>query len=214
MRRRILKQCSFERSVCRLEPRMYIWGLRAMSRHTWTKDALMPALWIVAAMLALLGGARIAAAAPTQEEVFKSIQDNVGDSADSGKVLMVLCVGGGFVILLAVFSQRNKREITPRTVNHQGRLLKEIGRGLSIRPKEMKQLKILAEQTSVPGGRTVNSPLTLLLCPSVLMKAVQNPRCKADRRVLQQILRKTIAVNPPGQTAVAPAAAAARRGRK
>jgi hypothetical protein len=154
--------------------------------------------------LIVLGRAGIASAEPpTQEEVFKSIQDNVGESADSGKVLMVLCAGGGFVILLAVFSQRNKREITPRTVNHQGKLLKEIGRGLSIRPKEMKQLKILAEQTSVPGAQTVNSPLTLLMCPSVLSKAVQNPRCKADRRILQQILRKTIAVNPPGQMATA-----------
>jgi hypothetical protein len=146
------------------------------------------------AALAALSCSRWALATPTQEEVFKSIQDNVGSTADYRKFLLFLCVAGGAIILLSLFSQRRKREVVPKRVNHHGKLIKEITRGLAVRPREIKQLKTLAEHTALPDGESVHNPLTLLLCPSVLMKAVQNPRCKADRRVIQQLLRKSIAM--------------------
>lgn len=142
----------------------------------------------------LAGAARSAVAVPTQEEVFRSIEQNVDSTPDDGspsnKPMLFLCIGGGVVILLAIFSQRQKREAVPRAINHQGKLIKEVARGLGVRPREMKQLKSLADQTMLPGGGTVSSPLTLMLCPSQLAKAAQNPRIKADRRVLQQVLRK------------------------
>jgi len=164
------------------------------------------AQFTIAAAVAILTFAQLALAAPTQEEVFKSIQDNVGSSStDSRKFLLYACVTGGVIILLALFSQRRKREVIPKALNNHGKLLKEIMKGVPVRPREVKQLKTLAEQTPIARGNTVQDPLTLLLCPSVLTKAVQNPRCKADRRVLQQVLRKIVMTNASARPANEPA---------
>jgi hypothetical protein len=130
---------------------------------------------------------------PTQEEVFKSIQDGVGSKTDYRMFLVVVSVMAGSIILAALFGQRRKGEVVVKTVNHPGKLLKEIIKLVPIRPREIKQLKTLCEHTPLPEGGSVRSPLTLILCPSVLAKAVQNPRCKADRRVIQQVLRKSVA---------------------
>jgi hypothetical protein len=164
------------------------------------------------AALAALAVSRWAAANPTQEEVFKSIQDNVGSTVDYRKFLLFLCVACGAIILLSLFSHRRKREVVPRRVNHHGKLIKEIMKGLAVRPREIKQLKTLAEQTALPNGEFVHNPLTLLLCPSVLIKAVQNPRCKADRRVLQQVLRKSIATASTASVVQAISASISRPG--
>jgi hypothetical protein len=161
------------------------------------------AVFVVVAALAALTFAQRASAAPTQEEVFKSIQDNVGSPTDSRKFLLYVCVSGGVFILLALFSQRRQRQVIPRALNNHGKLLKEIMKGVPVRPREIKQLKTLTDQTQVPGGTTVQDPLTLLLCPSVLARAVQNPRCKADRRVLQQVLRKVLMTTPAVPNAAA-----------
>ncbi len=158
-------------------------------------------LSIIALLTILLASRCTLADPPTQEEVFKSIQDNVGSSTDSRKFTLYLCVTGGVIILLCLFSQRRKREISPVPLNHHGKLIKEIMKGVPVRPREIKQLKLVAEQTPVPGGDSVHNPLTMLLCPSLLSKAVQNPRSKADRRVLQQVLRKTVMINPAAQAA-------------
>jgi hypothetical protein len=149
----------------------------------------------VVLILATLTFAQRTLAEPTQEEVFKSIQDNVGSPTDSRKFLLYVCFGGGVVILLALFSQRQKRELTPKPLNNHGKLLKEVMKGVPIRPREIRQLRMLADQTPLPGGKTVQDPLTMLLCPSVLARAVQNPRSKADRSVLQQVLRKIVMTN-------------------
>ena len=55
-----------------------------------------------------------------------------------------------------------------------------------LKPKELKQLKLLVEE----GGEPVQSPLTLLLCPSVLARAVKNRPRNVDRAVVAQIVRK------------------------
>jgi hypothetical protein len=141
-----------------------------------------------------------ALATPTQEDVFRSIQDNVNDSgAGSGKVLALFAGAGALVILLVLLSQRRKRELTPRTLHHQGKLLKEVMRTTGLKPVELKQLKLLAEESKVGDeADAVQSPLTLLLCPSVLAKAVhaRPPRgsgkgaSKVDRKVVAQVVRK------------------------
>jgi hypothetical protein len=146
-----------------------------------------------AAVIAMLFAWQRAMANPTQEEVFKSIQDNVGAPTDYRNVLLFLSVAAGAIILLAVFGQRRKGDGASKIVNHHGKLLKEITKSVAIRPREIKQLKALCEQTPLPDGEHVRNPLTLVLCPSVLARAVQNPRCKADRRVLQQVLRRSVA---------------------
>lgn len=125
-----------------------------------------------------------ALAAATQEEVFKSIQDNVGSSTDPKKFFAFLAGVAGLIILLAVLSNRKKREITPNVLNHQGKLLKEIMRKVDLRPAELRQLKLLAE------SQKVTSPLTLLLCPSVLAKAVKERGGKVDRKLVLSLARK------------------------
>ena len=125
-----------------------------------------------------------ALANPTQEEVFKSIQDNVGGTVDPKKFFGFICGVGGIVVLLAVISNRKKREVTPKVFNHQGKLLKEILRRVNLRPVEIRQLKMLADSQGLA------SPLTLLLCPSVLAKAVKERTGKVDRQVILSVARK------------------------
>jgi hypothetical protein len=125
-----------------------------------------------------------ALASPTQKEVFKSIQDNVGGTVDPKKFIAGMIAVGGLVILLAVMSQRRKREVTPKAFNSQGKLLKEIVKQVNLRPAEIRQLKSLAD------AQGVSSPLTLLLCPSILTKAVKEANVKIDRKVILAVAKK------------------------
>jgi hypothetical protein len=110
----------------------------------------------------LCQGASTLLAAPTQEDVFRSIHRNVTTGPDSGKLIAVLFGGAAVAILLVLVSMRAKREATPKALNHQGKLLKEIQKSLPLRTAEIKRLKTLAEQ------KQCSSPLLLLLCPSLL----------------------------------------------
>ena len=134
-------------------------------------------------------------AQPTQEEVFRSIKENVGESkTDYSKLLPYLVAGAGFVVLLALLSQRRREETAPKALNHQGKLLKEVLRSIPLRAAELKQLRILAEE-----GRDepLESPLTLLLCPSLLAEAIQSRQAsgskgkgKLDRQAVLDVARK------------------------
>ena len=145
--------------------------------------------WMTAGLLA---AASCAAAGPSQEEIFKSISQNVGESSDSQVLLMFMAVGGGLIILLAIFSQRSKRVMSPKPLHHHGKLLKEVTRGLPIRPGELKQLRALAEETRGPGGEPLSSPLSLLLVPSVLAAAAKSRATKANQNVLEGLRRKIV----------------------
>jgi hypothetical protein len=123
-------------------------------------------------------------ASPTQQEVFKSIHENVGGTVDPKKFLAFMIAIGGLVILLAVMSNRRRREATPKAFNSQGKLLKEIVKNVDLRPAEIRQLKALAE------AQGVSSPLTLLLCPSILTKAVKEGSVKVDRKVILGVAKK------------------------
>jgi len=123
-------------------------------------------------------------AAPTQQEVFKSIQDNVGSTTDPKKFFAFLIGVAALAILLAVLSKRKQRQVMPKTLNHQGKLLREVVGRVDLRPGEIRQLRILAE------AQEVSSPLTLLLCPSVLAKAVKERPGKVDRKVMMSVAKK------------------------
>lgn len=100
---------------------------------------------------------------------------------------MALIFGtAGVIILLVLFSHRRKRDVSPRSLNHQGKLLKEIVKRINLKPGEMRQLKALADEQSV------SSPLTLLLCPSILSKALKHQSGKVDPRVIAQVSRKMV----------------------
>lgn len=123
-------------------------------------------------------------ALPTDEDVFKQVQDNYSTPTDPKKFFAVVCAIVGIAVLAAVLSNRKKRQVIPKTLNHPGKLLKEVMKTVDLRPVEVKQLKILAED------QNVSSPLTLILCPSVLAKAVKAKGAKVDRKVLMAVARK------------------------
>ena len=143
-------------------------------------------------LVTLLSSAVAAAparAAPTQEDVFRSIQDNVGGSTvDTSQFVPFALAAAGLVLLLVVASQRRKRVVAPRPLNHQGKLLREVLKSVPLRGREVKQLKAIAEHAD--AGRPLASPLTLLLCPSVMAKTIQGKRFKVDRRALASVARK------------------------
>jgi hypothetical protein len=136
------------------------------------------------ALVMLLSSSR-ALAAPTQEDVFKSIQTNVGESGDGTKFFAFLLGAAGLVILLVLLNARRSRVVKPKVLNHHGRLLKEIARSCDLKSSEVKQLKLLADLR-----QDVNNPLTLLLCPSVLTQTVREHAAKVDKKVILGIARK------------------------
>ena len=136
--------------------------------------------------------ATIARASPTQEEVFKSISENVGQKTDSSRFLAGAAAVVAAAILVAVFSKRKDRVEKPKSSNHPGKLLKEVVRATSLRPAEVRYLKTLAERESIA------SPLTFVLCPSVLIKAARTSTARTEKKVLVQLTRKMgIALGAP-----------------
>ncbi|MDB5323857.1 MAG: hypothetical protein JWN40_5488 [Phycisphaerales bacterium] len=118
-----------------------------------------------------------------QEDVFKSISDNVGGTTDPKVFYVVALIGTGLVLLLVVINNLKKRQASPRAVNHQGKLLKEILKSLPLKKGEIKHLKTMAVE------QRCASPLTLILCPSVLARGI-NAKGKADKRVVMGVARK------------------------
>jgi hypothetical protein len=166
---------------------------RPARRHTWWAMAFVSTFCIL--------HSAFSSAAPTQEDVLRSISQNVSESSGGGKLLAVVAGGVGIVLLLAVLQQRQQREARPKSVQHPGKLLKEVMKTVPLKPAELKQLKLLVERKrgdeEEPGQVSVENPLTLILCPSVLVRAMRNPPAKVDRKVIAQLARK---LGTQGQT--------------
>lgn len=111
------------------------------------------------------------------EDVFKSTQENIGRDPSSGRLLGVLLGTIAIVLLLVLLQHRLKRNATPKKVNHQGKLLKEVLQTVPLKNPELKQLKDLAERQGC------SSPLTLLLCPSLLAKGMEASKRRSDPAV-------------------------------
>ena len=109
-------------------------------------------------------------AAPSQEEVLRSISENVDATVDPTRVLAFLVLAAAVVLLLVVLGHYRKRQVVPKPLNHHGTLLKEVKKASGLRPAELKRLKALAERAG-PGDQPLESPLTLLLCPSLMKRA-------------------------------------------
>src|SRR3954470_5333783 len=86
-----------------------------------------------------------ARATPTQEEVLKSIGDNVGESVDPAKLLGAVACIASVLIVIAIVNSRLKRQIVPKVLNHQGKLIREVSRTVNLKPAEIKQLRSLSE---------------------------------------------------------------------
>jgi hypothetical protein len=117
-----------------------------------------------------------AAGTPTQEEVFRSFQENMVEKTDGTRVIAVVFLAAATVVVLLLVANRHKRQVTPKVLNHPGKLLKEVGKGVALKGSEVKRLKVLAEQCQC------SSPLTLLLCPSLLERAMKGKRGEGASR--------------------------------
>lgn len=117
--------------------------------------------WLVFSSFILLSSS-VSSAAPTQEQVLRSINQSVGETVDPTKALAVLFCVLAVVIVIVLLSHRRQRVIVPKVLNHPGKLLKEVARGINLRPAQVRQLKSAAEELEI------DNPLVLLLCPSLL----------------------------------------------
>jgi hypothetical protein len=135
-----------------------------------------------------------ARAAPTQEDVFKSIQDNVSDSADWSGLLPFALAGAGVLLVVAVVSQRRTQSARqPRKLNHSGKLMREVLDAVPLRPAEVRQLKLLAEDAAAVAGGGAIDPVTLLACPSLLARSIrarQSRGGRMDRKAVTALARK------------------------
>lgn len=123
------------------------------------------------------------------EDAFRrSLSQNI--SKQGGDPRLIVAFGAGCAGLITAAIVLNRWRTRPgqpagaKALLHHGKLLKEIGKSVNIRPAEMRQLKLLAE------AQEVQSPLVLLLCPSMLSKAVKDPPRRLDRGVLAALARK------------------------
>jgi hypothetical protein len=103
----------------------------------------------------------------TQDEVFKSINDNVGSPADPTKMVPWVCGAVVVAMLIFFYSKWQNRQVTPKLLNNSNKLMREVLKKLPIRRTPVKHLKMLAEQQGC------SSPLTLLICPSLLSSAAK-----------------------------------------
>jgi hypothetical protein len=106
-------------------------------------------------------------AAMTLDDVFRSTQDNMNSSPTLQTGLLLLLGVAAVVALLLILQRRLKKQEMPKALNDQGRLLRQVRRGMAVRPAEWRQLKIIADK------QDCCSPLVLLLCPSLLAKGMK-----------------------------------------
>lgn len=122
------------------------------------------------------------------DEAFKrSLQESIDKTVDPSKFIAFAAAVLGSIILLALISKwrgKRPRQAGPKTINSPGKLIREICKNVNLKPAEVKQLKSLSEQ------QKISNPLVLLLCPSVLGKAVKENQKKLDRAVLGGLAKK------------------------
>ena len=129
----------------------------------------------------------------TQEEVLRSIGKNVGESGDSGRVLAwVAGIGGALVLMIVIGQRRGGGAAGPKPLHSHAKLMKEVLRTVPLKPAELKQLRLLLHESRAGAGEgpVPESPLTLVLCPSVLLKTAQARSDKVNRKVVAGLARK------------------------
>jgi hypothetical protein len=109
-------------------------------------------------------------AAASLEDISKSIQSSDHQSIDGRKLLAVLLAVGGVVILAVVINNRQERRELPRTLNHSGKLLRELMKSAGLKSAQIRQLKMLSGELA-DKQQPVEHLVTLLLCPSLIKKA-------------------------------------------
>jgi hypothetical protein len=127
------------------------------------------------------------AATPVKlEDVFKSTKESMNQEAGPER-LLALGLGAVAVVVLLIFLQyRRKADMMTKPVNNQSRLIKEMTRTLALKDAEMRQLQQLADETNC------SSPLVLLMCPSLMAKALANKTAE-QKKVIAPMIKKLTA---------------------
>jgi hypothetical protein len=139
---------------------------------------------LVVFLFVIHAGALVSQAKPTLQDVFKSTNENVDSTVDLSKALPYFLAGTAIIILAVLYNNRRQNVVRPRKLKHVGKLQRELCKAISLRSSELKQLKTLAEE------QDLQFPLTLLLCPSTLGKALHTQNPKVDRAILKQIVQR------------------------
>lgn len=149
--------------------------------------------WAWLMMVTLLPSA--ARAAPTLDEVFRSVNESIETPADPTPLFAGLLAIAGVILLVVVWNSRKPRSPRgPAGLNNPSRVTREAARALRLRRSELKQLRAAAD------GMGLESPLTLLLCPSLLASAMKHPEVRADRSVLASVARRMLGESRPRET--------------
>jgi hypothetical protein len=154
-------------------------------------------LVVLSVILIIVSGTPTALGAPTQDEFFRSMQKtrevnppgvNLPRSRDA--MPLVMAAAGLLMLLLVLMAIRQSRlrrqPAAAAVLNSPRKLAREVARRVPLTRREWRQVRAAA------GGQGCDSPITLLLCPSLLIKAAQDEPAKLDRRVLTDVARKLI----------------------
>jgi hypothetical protein len=126
----------------------------------------------------------LAAAAATQEDVLKSISENVGGKSDPMPLIWGVAAIVAVALLLSIFNRRTQRVASPKPLNNPGKLLKQLVADIDLRPTELKQLKTLADTEHLEYA------LTLLLCPSLLSKTIKENPQRVDPKTIVELAKR------------------------
>jgi hypothetical protein len=135
-------------------------------------------------------------AGPTQEDFFKSMQRTREIHAPRLPSLpasfdptpFVIAAAGLLLLLLVLMAMRQNRTARKPAapLRSPRKLGREVAKRISLKSREWRQVKAAADQQACA------SPLTLLLCPSLLTKATQDPDARLDRKILGDVARKLV----------------------
>lgn len=155
-----------------------------IANRSFPRPALRVLVTVCVLVLPYVFGLPPASAAATANDVFRSFNENVSERTDYSKLLPWVCGAAGLIILLVLLTNRQKRQAVPKPLNHSKKLLREVAKALALKSAEVKQLKLLADEHGC------DSPLTLLLCPSLLSQAAAAKNSRTDRKVLAQLFAR------------------------
>ncbi len=127
-------------------------------------------------LTAILAFPAAALAGPSQEDILRSISQNVSEGGDSSHAMAIFCLLAAILLLMVAVAHRRAAKSVEKPLNHQGKLLRETARALGIKSAEVKRLKRAADQVSARRDAPLKSPLTLLLCPSLAKPKTPSPK--------------------------------------
>lgn len=173
----------------------------ARRRNPWAERVAhaLPYVLFAAAMLLLDSIGRGA----TQEEFLKSLhqsvnQGPVGEGGITARGFAMFLGVVGLIVAVLIVGNRIQRRTggakpaprplsRPTNINQPRKLVREIAKAAGLSGDELRQLRTAADE----HGHA--SPLTLLICPSLLIDAARKDNTNADKAVLTRLARRLIA---------------------